>query len=628
MQSQVNTNGTLKYKKVILLGMDGLDPRIVSDLMQNGKLPNFKALSESGSFTAMDTSNLAQSPVAWASIATGMNPGHHGVFDFLGRRISDYMPELAVYRINHKNIFGKREAMFLPVMHCNTFWDYISDNNIPSTILKWPMTFQPKQNNAKLFAGLGVPDIKGGLGRYAFYTTKDIAEGEEGAEKVVRVKFNGDTIKTFLAGPNVAKMRAREEAKVDFQITVLPDRSGAELNIDGKKISVKTGDWSEWVEVKFKLGMMKTASGTVKFFLNATNPDLELYMTPVQINPKDPAFVITSPDEYIQELSREMGIFYTIGMPEDTKAFEEGRMDEEAFISMCDEVIEEQEKMLWYEMDKFKEGLIASAFFSTDRVQHMFWATRDTEHPLYEKEYAEKYGHVIDDYYRKMDDILGKVMKRVDNETAVMVFSDHGFSTFRRAVHINSWLVENGYMKLTKKITSDDKDGGGLFQFVDWKNTKAYALGFGGIFLNIKGRERNGIVEKGEGADTVMDGIIKGLSELKDSVDGKSVVKKVYRSKDIYSGPNVGNAPDLLVGFQDGYRVSWQTAIGGSPVDLLEDNTKKWSGDHIIDPSLVPGILLTNFKIRRDKPTLMDIAPSVLDCFGMSVSDMEGKTFL
>ena len=284
--------------------------------------------------------------------------------------------------------------------------------------------------------------------------------------------------------------------------------------------------------------------------------------------------------------------------------------------------------MLWYEMDKFKEGLIASAFFSTDRVQHMFWATRDTEHPLYEKEYAEKYGHVIDDYYRKMDDILGKVMKRVDNETAVMVFSDHGFSTFRRAVHINSWLVENGYMKLTKKITSDDKDGGGLFQFVDWKNTKAYALGFGGIFLNIKGRERNGIVEKGEGADTVMDGIIKGLSELKDSVDGKSVVKKVYRSKDIYSGPNVGNAPDLLVGFQDGYRVSWQTAIGGSPVDLLEDNTKKWSGDHIIDPSLVPGILLTNFKIRRDKPTLMDIAPSVLDCFGMSVSDMEGKTFL
>jgi predicted AlkP superfamily phosphohydrolase/phosphomutase len=413
-----------------------------------------------------------------------------------------------------------------------------------------------------------------------------------------------------------------------MNIKVLPDKSGAELDVDGKKISVRTGEWSEWVEVKFKLGMMKTTSGTIKFYLNEINPDLELYMTPVQINPNDPAFVITSPDEYIKELSREIGLFYTIGMPEDTKAFEEGRTDEEAFISMCDEVIEEQEKMLWYELDRFKEGLLASAFFSTDRVQHMFWATRDKLHPLYESGYAEKYGHVIDDYYRKMDSILGKVMERVDDKTAVMVFSDHGFSTFRRAVHLNSWLVDNGYMKLTKKITADDKDGGGLFKFVDWKNTKAYALGFGGIYLNIKGRERNGIVEKGEGADLVAEGIIKGLSELKDSSNGQSAVKKVYSSKDIYSGPNVGNAPDLLVGFQDGYRVSWQTAIGGAPAELMEDNTKKWSGDHIIDPSLVPGILLTNFKIGRDKPSLMDIAPSVLDCFGMSVSDMEGQTLL
>lgn len=628
MQNQVNTNGPQKYKKVILLGMDGLDPRIVSDLMERDVLPNFKELSQAGAFSTLATSNLAQSPVAWASIATGMNPGHHGVFDFLGRRISDYMPELAVYRINRKNIFCKREAMFLPVMQCNTFWDYASDNNIPSTILKWPMTFQPKQNNAKLFAGLGVPDIKGGLGRYSFYTTKEVPAHEEGAEKVIKVKFDGDFIKTFVAGPNVAKMRAREEAKVDLSIMVLPDKSGAELDVGGKKIIVKTSEWSEWVEAEFKLGMMKTTSGIFKFYLNEINPSLELYMTPVQINPKDPAFVITSPDEYIQELSREMGLFYTLGMPEDTKAFEEGRINEETFISMCDEVIEEQEKMLWYEMDRFKEGILASAFFSTDRVQHMFWATRDTEHPLYESEYAEKYGHVIDDYYRKMDDILGKVMKRVDDETAVMVFSDHGFSTFRRSVHINSWLVENGYMKLTKKITEDDKDGGGLFQYVDWKNTKAYALGFGGIYLNINGRERSGIIEKGEGADSVAEEIIKGLSELQDPAGGHSVVKKVYRSKDIYSGPNAGNAPDLIVGFQDGYRVSWQTAIGGAPAELVEDNTKKWSGDHIIDPSLVPGILLTNFKIRRDDPFLLDIAPTVLDCFGISVSDMEGQTLI
>jgi predicted AlkP superfamily phosphohydrolase/phosphomutase len=214
---------------------------------------------------------------------------------------------------------------------------------------------------------------------------------------------------------------------------------------------------------------MKTATGIVKFYLNQTHPDFELYMTPVQINPKDPAFVISSPDDYIRELANEIGYFYTLGMPEDTKAIEEGRSDEEAFITMCDEIVEEQERMLWFELDRFKEGLLASAFFSTDRIQHIFWVARDKAHPLYDNKYAEKYGHVIDDYYRKMDRILGEVMRRVDDKTAVMVFSDHGFSSFRRTVHINSWLVQNGLMALTRKVSRDDKDGGGLFQYVDWK---------------------------------------------------------------------------------------------------------------------------------------------------------------
>jgi len=292
----VSTTGNPKYKKVILIGMDGLDPKTITSLMQQGHLPNFMKLKQMGGFSAMATSNPAQSPVAWASIATGKNPGHHGIFDFLGRRISDYMPELAILRMNPKNVFAKREAMFLPVMHANAFWDYTSDNDIPSTILKWPMTFQPKQNRAKLYSGLGVPDIKGGLGRYAFYTTRDIVKNEEGSEKVIRVKANGKSIKTFISGPNVAKLTTREAAKVDLNIT-LADNSEIEMHVDGKKIRATKGQWTEWVEVKFKLGLMKTATGIVKFYLNEVNPEFALYMTPVQINPKDPAFVISSPDE-------------------------------------------------------------------------------------------------------------------------------------------------------------------------------------------------------------------------------------------------------------------------------------------------------------------------------------------
>jgi predicted AlkP superfamily phosphohydrolase/phosphomutase len=626
-KNPVRTTGSPKYTRVILLGMDGLDPKITAPLMEQGQLPNFTKLSRRGGFSAMATSNPAQSPVAWASIATGKNPGHHGIFDFLGRRISDYMPELAILRMNPKNVFAKREAMFLPVMHGNTFWDYTSDNNIPSTILKWPMTFQPKQNRARLYAGLGVPDIKGGLGRYAFYTTKDMAKNEEGAEKIIRVKANGNTIKTFISGPNVAKLTAREAAKADLNIS-LSDNASIELQVDGKKINVRKGQWSEWVEVTFKLGLMKTATGIVKFYLNEVNPELALYMTPVQINPKDPAFVISSPDAYIKELADQVGHFYTLGMPEDTKAVEEGRTDEEAFITMCDEIVEEQEKMLWYELNKFKEGLLASAFFSTDRIQHIFWVTRDPAHPLYNKAYAEKYGHVIDDYYRQMDRILGEVMTQVDDRTALMVFSDHGFSSFRRTVHINSWLVQNGFMTLTKNITKEDKDGGGLFQYVDWKKTSAYALGFGSIYLNIRGREKSGIVEAGTDSDSVSNAIIEKFSKLTDPKDGQRAVRNVYKNSAIYSGAQATHSPDLVIGFEDGFRASWQTAIGGAPTEIMEDNLKKWTGDHIIDPTVVPGILLTNFAINSKEPGLMDIAPTVLSCFGMTAEGMDGKPLI
>lgn len=626
-ENSVKNNGNPKYKRVILLGMDGLDPKVLASLLEQGHLPSFSKLREMGGFSPLATSNPAQSPVAWASIATGSNPGHHGIFDFLGRRVSDYMPELAILKMNPRNVFGKRESMFLPVMQGNAFWDYTSDNGIPSTILKWPMTFQPKQNKARLYSGLGVPDIKGGLGRYSFYTTKDISKNEEGAEKVIKVNVNGNTIKTFLSGPNVAKLRTREAAKVDITIGISGD-SGIEMNVDGKKITVHKGQWSEWVEVKFKLGMMKTATGIVKFYLNDVNPEFELYMTPVQINPKDPAFVITSPDEYIQELAGEVGHFYTLGMPEDTKAIEEGRTDEEAFITMCDEIVEEQEQMLWYELNKFKEGLLASAFFSTDRIQHIFWATRDPGHPLYDKGYADKYGRVIDDYYRKMDRILGEVMKEVDEKTALIVFSDHGFSTFRRTVHINSWLAQNGFMKLTHKVSKDDKDGGGLFKYVDWKNTQAYALGFGSIYLNMKGREKQGTVEGGMDANSVSGAIIEKLTKLTDPQDGQPAVRNVYENKSIYSGNQTSNSPDLIIGFEDGFRGSWQTAIGGAPDGIMEDNLKKWSGDHIMDPSIVPGILLTNFGTNGDKPSQMDLAPTVLSCFGMSVDGMDGRSLI
>jgi len=613
----------MKYKKIILLGIDGLDSKILCSLMREKILPNSLQLSERGRFSQLITSTPAQSPVAWASIATGRNPGHHGIFDFLSRRLSDYMPELAITRPNPKNIFGKRENMFLPVMQGNTFWDYLSEHGIPTTVIRWPMTFQPKQNRVKLYAGLGVPDIKGGLGKYTFYTTGALPEDSEGIEKVVRLYLRGDKIKTFIEGPNVTKLTSREPAKVELNIKLI-DNEKIELNIDGKRIVLSKHKWSEWVEVRFKLGFMKSVTGTVKFYLCNIKPEFELYMTPVQVNPRDPAFIISSPDSYVRELASELGYFYTLGMPEDTKALEEGRIDEDAFISMCDEIISEQEKMLLHEIERFKEGLFAFVFFSTDRIQHMFWAATDPQHPLYDRSYAERYGRVIENFYMRMDRIVGEVMRYVDDRTALMVFSDHGFTSFRRAVHLNSWLVKNGFMTLTREIKPDDKDCGELFKFVDWQRTYAYSLGFGSIYLNIKGREKNGIVDPEE-ADSLMNKISAGLLDLKDPEFNVKVIKNVYKSRNIYHGEYVSDAPDLIVGFNDGYRASWQTAIGGSPSRIIENNLKKWSGDHIVDPSLVPGILLTNFPVAEENPHQIDIAPTVFACFEISISDMEGK---
>jgi predicted AlkP superfamily phosphohydrolase/phosphomutase len=610
-QEILNHKRGLKYKRVIILGMDGLDPKIVMHLMKQGEMPNFLRLGQTGNFSPLATSTPPQSPTAWASIATGNNPGYHGMFDFINRRVENYMPDLAILKKNPDNLLGRRESMFLPVMQGETFWDHTSSEGIPSTIVRWPATFPPKKGRAKVF-----------------YTTKHISGDAEGSDKVIRVKINSGIIKTFIKGPSVTRLIETKESKAELNIRILSGGSRAEVVVGDKKVTLNKGVWSEWLEVKFDVGFTKKITGIVRFYLNRVKPEFELFMTSVEINPRDPSFVISNPDSYVQELSEQLGYFHTLGIPEDTKALSDGRIDEDAFISMCDRIVDEQERMLTFELNKFKDGLLAFVFFSTDRIQHIFWVTRDPEHPLYDSAYARKYGHVIEDYYRKMDRILGGVMKHVDDKTALMVCSDHGFTSFRRSVHLNSWLVENGFMSLTREFDKNDPEGGSLFRYVDWDNTRAYALGFSSIYMNMENREGKGIVREGIDLESVLNDIKAGLSGLADPKDGRKVVRKVYQGSEIYSGDRINFSPDLIVGFNEGFRMSWQTAIGGSPVRVLDDNLNKWTGDHIVDPSIVPGVFLSNFKINTDSPGLFDIAPTVLSCFGLSVSDVEGNTLL
>jgi predicted AlkP superfamily phosphohydrolase/phosphomutase len=334
-------------------------------------------------------------------------------------------------------------------------------------------------------------------------------------------------------------------------------------------------------------------------------------MTALQVDPRQPAFPFTHPDGYGAELAETVGDYHTLGMPEDTNALGDGVLSPDAFLEQCEACTSERERMLWHELDRFDRGLLAFVFDTTDRIQHAFWGTRDPEHPAYDADFAQRYGSVIEDAYRRMDAVLGRVLDTTDGRTALLVVSDHGFTTFRRAVHVNSWLIENGYMALT----NSDRDAT-LFRNVDWGRTRAYAVGFSSVFLNLAGREGKGIVPAAEAAALRAE-VAGRLGGMTDPDTGEAVMARAYTRDELYSGPCLEDAPDVVLGFRPGYRTSWQTAAGGMPAALAEDNCESWCGDHLVDPASVPGILFLDRPTACESPTIGQVAPTVLQLLGV-----------
>ncbi|MHC4739050.1 MAG: alkaline phosphatase family protein, partial [Planctomycetota bacterium] len=292
---------------------------------------------------------------------------------------------------------------------------------------------------------------------------------------------------------------------------------------------------------------------------------------------------------------------------------------DESFIEQCIQTDDEREKMFFDSLDKVKRGLCVCVFDGTDRIQHTFWRDIDHQHPARDEGRDD---NAIEELYRRMDILVGKtVAKCKDNNTVLMIISDHGFNTFRHGVDLNRWLEENGYLKL-KEDGRDQKHLTG----VDWSQTRAFAIGLAGIFLNLKGRESQGIVNGGTEAAQLRDEIAEKLADLTDPEREQKVIKQVYNALKIYQGPYKNESPDLIVGYNKGYRASWETAIGQVTEKIFHDNTKAWSGDHCIDPSLVPGVLFCNRRINAEQPRLMDIGPTVLEMFGVAVGKyMDGR---
>jgi predicted AlkP superfamily phosphohydrolase/phosphomutase len=616
-------------KKVIVLGLDGLEPTIVEAMLARGELPHFAKLRAAGSYTRLRTTYPAQTPVAWSSFSTGTNPGGHGIFDFVSRDPQTYLPDLALSR------FAPPKNAFSPPRVVNQrqgvpFWQLLTNAGIPSTILRCPCTFPPDDVKGRMLAGVGVPDLRGGQGTGTFYTQDTSVRAKE-YEQVVYLEA-GDDFATHLIGPR--NTRATPPGDVTHEIRVQADRAANKLALrtggTPDRLECAVGEWSPWVRVKFKFSMLQSVSGIVRFYVRRLSPQVEFYASPVNFDPSAPIFPVSSPGEYAKDLAERIGMFSTLGMAEDHNGLNNGRFDEAAYLAQCDLVLAEREKMTFLELDRFAEGLFFVVFDTPDRVQHMFWRFRDPEHPFHDRERAPQLGRSVEEHYRRYDALLARILERADEKTLLVVLSDHGFNTFRRGFHVNTWLFQNGLLALR-----DSKQPGAelseSFADVDWSRTRAYALGLGGVYLNFKGREREGILEEGAEADRVRRAIVEGLSGLADAEAQRVAIHSVSRREEIYSGPHTAAAPDLLVNYAPGFRVSWPTALGGIPHGLFEDNTRRWSGDHIIDPETVPGILFLNRPIaaRNGAADIRDLAPTILKFFGVARgSAMEGKELL
>jgi len=617
-------------KKAIVIGLDGLEPSIVEAMLGRNELPNLARIRQAGSYSRLGTTYPAQTPVAWSSFMTGTNPGGHGIFDFISRDPETYLPDAALSR------FERPKSMLAQPRVVNQrkgvpLWQPLTRAGVPSTIIRCPCTFPPESLQGKMLAGVGVPDLRGSQSKGTFYTQDKTLRAQEN-EQLVQLD-SGMDLTTRVVGPRNTRLSPPGDTFCEIRLQV--DKASRRLLIQTggapARIEVEEKGWSEWVRFKFKFSLLQSVSGIARLYVRQIEPLVEFYVSAINFDPAAPMFPVSSPGAYAKDLSEKIGLFSTLGMAEDHNGLNNGRLDEAAYLQQCDLVLRERERTLEFELNRFTEGFFYMLFDTPDRVQHMLWRFRDPRHPGFEPDLSPELATRIEEHYGRCDALLAGVLDKVDEDTLLMVLSDHGFGTFRRAFDTNTWLWQNGLLALKANHEPGEELGGG-FSAVDWSKTSAYAVGLGGIYLNFKGREREGIVEEGTEANRVRRAIQSGLAELPDTHTQQAAIRNVSRREDLYTGAFVENSPDLLVNFNPGFRVSWHTAVGGFANSLIEDNMRRWSGDHIVDPETVPGILFMNRPMRRgpgpsNPPRIIDLAPAILNHLGVPIPDsMEGTS--
>ncbi|HXG53932.1 MAG TPA: alkaline phosphatase family protein [Vicinamibacterales bacterium] len=658
------SSGTQYSQKLVILGFDGMDPDLLKQWIDAGRMPTFKRLAEQGGLYSLATTHSPESPTSWASFATGVNAGKHNIYDFLVRDTTTYLPDLGmVSREPAKFLFDYipiAKPKITSIRGGTSFWVTAGQAGVRTSVMTVPVTFPAEEvQNGELLSGLPLPDIRGTMGTFYYFAT-DLSRYEEGNTELGgvlrRLVMENDVAKTELVGPpnpvvrkqlvalrakaqsltdadrrQIAELEQKEDVKIPMSVRWNRGAGTATVEISGETITLERGKISKWVDLEFRINFLVRVHGMAQLLLMNAGNELQLYVSPVNWKPDSPPMPISHPASLSGDLFRQIGPYRTLGWAEATWPLNEGRMDEQTFMEDLYKAFDDRAQVILNRIDARKWDVLIGVIESTDRVQHMMWRLMDEKHPMYDAALAAKYGNSIETIYRRADQFVAEVLEHLEPGTQVLIVSDHGFHSWRKSVNLNTWLVQQGYMvvrgqQAEKKL--DDLFGGGEFwENVDWSKTRAYAMGLGQVYFNLRGREAKGIVSPGAEATQLADELSARLLTLQDPEDGSRIVRAVYKRDDVYTGEFLGNAAELQVGMEDGYRVSWQTTLGGSPQGIVYPNMKKWSGDHGgYDFATTAGVLVSSKPISKAEPSIMDIAPTVLKYFGVQIPHtMDGK---
>ncbi len=761
-------------KKAVVIGYDALDPKLMRQWMDEGKLPNFKKLGEQGQFSELQTGYPPVSPAVWSTMTTGLNPGKTGISGFLKRREGSYEPTLALVDANETRIAGgstparvllalafglalvaicvalgkvmqavlatllgaapkphvavpagatlaaliagpfahggdarqvaavfgvvlvagavwgygavrlhlslrawlfpylalsvavlaflQRLPETLPVprtaRHGELFWQTLGKQGIRSKVIGSPVDWPARlKENTEFTTGLATPDVLGTHHTSTLWTAEHDSRAGTTTEmgcRIERMEFERDVARLELYGPPARFDRSRWSAFEQGELATMPREviafelvrqgAGVALRFEGQpliegEVKLEAGQWSPLLRVVYRIGQLADLHGTVRFKLLAGGATARLYATAVNFDPLNTPdlFAVSAPAAFARRLATDHGLFQTLGWAEATAALNDNLIDEGTFLDTCEQSFSERQAQVLGLLQRSQEWDLLVCFnYEIDRVCHMMWRHLDPLHPNHEPNAPARYKNAILDAYQRADALLGQIMERMPAGALLIVCSDHGFSSFARSVNLNRWLLDQGYLVLknqTRDVSMKDlySPHNRYYDPYDWSRTRAYSMGLGKIFLNLKGREPSGIVAPGAQAHALIEEIRARLLSLEDDdprphFKGRRVFHEIRRGNEIWEGPFVRDDADLMVGFSHGYRVSWQTALGGAHEQVISDNLRNWSGDHCtFAPSLVPGVVLCNHRIEAIELRLIDVGDSVLRYFGVEPSAPRGR---